>query len=821
VFRIFKEFGSFITILLLTSSFSFAGVVRGRVFDQEGKNLPFASILINGKGKGITANGEGFFEIELSPGKYRIACQYVGYATLEKWVQVAQDPIVVDFVLEKQTLVLPDVIISNKENPANRLIREVIKRQTENQQNAEDFSCQVYSKGQLRLRDFPSKFLAQKVDFEDGDSSKKKIIYLSETVSDFSQQNPKQKKVVVRSSRVSGNSDGFGLAVPDQYSLYENLVLEGTRLNPRGFVSPLASNAFSFYSFKLLGTYTEKDKLISQIRVTPKRTGEPLFEGEISIVQEDWQLHSLSLLLTKKQQLELVDTIKLVQLYEEVERGRWIMTSQVLYPAAKKFGFDAYGSFINVYTSYQLKPLRTKKFFGQFLLEYTDSANRRAIDYWETIRPIPLTLEEQVDYRKKDSLEQKRKDPRYIDSLNRIRNKFTVPKLVLAGQTLFSKGNSFSISVNPLLEQLAFTPAEGLVLQPVFRWQSRLDSVGPRRALNGALTIRAGFLNKHLNPYLITNYLLGTKWRSTLSLGVGKQVLSFNGQNPISDRSNTLACLLLEENRIRSYEAAVLKFSYNKALGAGASVGLVIRYEDRRALDNRTTYAWIDKKNRAYTPNFPFEISPVNILPHQLFEYSLSFRWQPGTRYVKLPERIINVGSDKPVFTFQYTQSIAGIGGSDASFSKWRFGVTDSYGLGLGGQLRIRFAMGGFLNRDSVPLADYIHFNGNISTLSGEYLNSFQLLSLYQLSHREKWYGLGHVEYNLKGLLTNKVPLLKKLKTYLVLGANACYVTKDRNHLEWFVGLDNLFKQFRVDYVRASQPGGVTLTGVRIGLKIL
>lgn len=810
-----------VLFLLLFTSNGFAAVISGHVLDQEGKALPFASLLINGKGKGITANAEGYFEMELSPGKYRIACQYVGYATQEKLLQVAQAPIVLDFVLEKQTLTLPDVIVTNKENPANRLMREVIKRQAENQQNAEDFSCKVYSKGQLRLRDFPSKFLAQKVDFEDGDSSKKKIIYLSETVSNFSQLNPKQKKVVVVSSRVSGNSDGFGLAVPDQYSLYENLVLEGTRLNPRGFVSPLASNAFSFYSFKLLGTYTEKDKLISQIRVTPKRTGEPLFEGELSIVQEDWQLHSLSLLLTKKQQLELVDTIKLVQLYEEIEKGRWMMTSQVLYPAAKKFGFDAFGSFINVYTNYQLKPQRSKKFFGQFLLEYTDSANRRAIDYWETIRPIPLTIDEQTDYKKKDSLEQMRKDPRYIDSLNRIRNKFTIPKFVLAGQTIFAKGNSFTLSINSLLEQMAFTPAEGMVLQPVFRWQSKVDSVGYRRALNGALTVRAGLLNKHLNHYLVTNYLLGTKWRSSISLGVGRQVLSYNSQSSISDRSNTLACLLLEENRIKSYEASVIKLNYNTALGAGASLGIGIRYEDRRALENRTNYTWIDKKDRAYTPNFPYEISPFTILPHQVFEYTLSFRWQPGARYIKLPERIINVGSDKPVFTFQYMQAIAHIAGSDAAFSKWRAGVTDNYNLGLGGQLRIRMAMGGFINRDSVPLVDYIHFNGNISTLSSEYVNSFQLLSLYQLSHREKWYGLGHVEYNLKGFLTNKVPLLKNLKTYLVMGANACYVSKDRNHIEWFLGLDNVFKQFRIDYVRGLQPGGIKLSGVRIGLRLL
>lgn len=121
-------------------------LIRGRVTEKGGRALPFASILVVGKGKGVTANGEGSFEIELKPGVYRISCQYVGYATQENQIQVAGDVVTLNFILEKQELVLPTVTISNKENPANRLIREMIRRQQENQKNAESFSCEVYSK---------------------------------------------------------------------------------------------------------------------------------------------------------------------------------------------------------------------------------------------------------------------------------------------------------------------------------------------------------------------------------------------------------------------------------------------------------------------------------------------------------------------------------------------------------------------------------------------------------------------------------------------------------------------------------------------------
>jgi hypothetical protein len=811
----------FVFLLFLVINFFEANAtpVTGRVMDANGHSLAFASIWVQGSKQGISANADGYFELNLAPGKYRIICQYVGFAKQEQTITVGNDRVQLDFVLQKQELMLPDVIISNKEDPAYRLIREMIKQQKVNQQRSQEFSCLVYSKGQLRLRDFPTRFLSQKVDFEDGDTSKKKFLYLSETISRYAQKSGQEKKVEVISSKVSGDSDGFGLAVPDQYSLYQNIVLPGTRLNPRGFISPLSASTFLYYRFKLLGSFVENNKVLSRIQVIPKRKSEPVFAGEITIVQEDWQLYSVDLTLVRSQQLELVDTLKLVQLFKEQEDGGWRLSSQVLYPAAKKFGFDVYGSFLNVYSEYVAKPAWTKKYFDRFLIRYADSSNRRSMEYWNQVRPLPLTAEELVDYTKKDSLEKRRRDPVYLDSLNRIRNKFSLPRLMLTGQTIYSKSDKFDLSINSVIDQISFNPAEGLVLQPQFSWQYKWDSTGSRKQLNGNLIFRTGLGNQHFNPYATFSYVFGTQLRSSITLGLGRQVLQFNGQSPITDKGNSFSSLLYESNRIRSYEARAYKLTYSKGLGAGLSLQWVIRFEDRTAIDNRTDYTWIDKPNRAYTPNYPIELVAQNIARHQVADMSLTLRWQPGARYIKLPERIINIGSDKPILSLQVSQTLGSFAGNDARFTKWRFGISDNFNLKLKGQLRYRFAVGGFLNNQVVPLADFIHFNGNASQLANEYLNSFQLLSLYKLSHTERFYSSGHLEYNLKGFLTNKIPILNKLKPYLVVGLNACYVSSTRNHWEWFFGVDNLLKQIRIDYVVGYQPSGIRLTGFRIGVK--
>ena len=70
--------------------------------------------------------------------------------------------------------------------------------------------------------------MGQKVDFEDGDTSKRKILLLSETVAKYSVNEPNMKrKVEVISTKASGRSDGFGFSSPQIISFYENNISFG------------------------------------------------------------------------------------------------------------------------------------------------------------------------------------------------------------------------------------------------------------------------------------------------------------------------------------------------------------------------------------------------------------------------------------------------------------------------------------------------------------------------------------------------------------------------------------------------------------------
>ncbi len=201
---------------------------------------------------------------------------------------------------------------------------------------------------------------------------------MSETIARYSVEKPGKSKIEVLSTRVSGRSDDFGLSTPQIVSFYENNIQVARGLNPRGFISPIAGSALYFYHYKYEGSFVEDGREINRIKVIPRRKYEPLFSGYINITEGDWRIHSLQLQLTKTSQMELIDSLKIEQLYVPYNKDVWVIKTQVLYPAVKLLGFDAYGSFVNVYSKFNIEPSFERKFFNNTYLKIYEGSNKKA-----------------------------------------------------------------------------------------------------------------------------------------------------------------------------------------------------------------------------------------------------------------------------------------------------------------------------------------------------------------------------------------------------------------------------------------------------------
>lgn len=825
-----KQHCSLTIFLFLFYYSAFAGKITGTVTDKnDNKPLAFASISVKGTSKGTNANNLGVYVLNLAPGNYTLVCQYVGYSKLEKNITVTDAAIMVmDFALDLQEKDLEIVVITTKTDHAYEVIRQAIAKRKEHNSEMDKFSCQVYTKGNLKVRSYPEKIFGRKLSLGNGDmdTSKQKMIYLSETISNYSVDKPGKEKIEVISSKVSGRPNDYGLSAPNFFSFYdENIFIGGQNnsLNQRGFVSPLADNAISYYKFRFKGTFVEDGMLINRIQVMPRRKYEPLFNGFINIVENEWRIHSLELTLTKESQIELLDTLKIQQLYEPDVNGRWTIKNQVMYPAVKVLGIDAYGSFLNVYSNFQFDPQFAKRDFTSTLLKFTDSANKKANSYWETARPVPLMADEMHDYRKNDSLYIIQQTGRYIDSLDRVRSKLTVLNTLFSGVSFINTPKRTTLDFQPLQEIVSFNIVEGVVINTGFDWTKRLDeNQYSKRKITLSPNLRYGFLNKHFNAHLTTRYSFGTKYHSTAMLSGGKRVFQFNNQINVGPRRNTLGTLLGHRNLMLFYEAWYLRGSYTRGIGNGLSWTVGFQYQDRMPLENNSDYTWRKKNDRQFTPNYPVELMNENIKRHQVLTFLYKLSWQPKARYIELPEGKINLGSKYPVFDLQFETAIKNLAGTDGEFSKWKLSIKDDLNFRLQGKFRYKIGAGGFISATNVQVPDYIHFNGNISRFAAEYLNTFQVLPMYQFSNTEKFYAFGHIEHHFNGFITNKIPIIKKLNWHLVAAANGFY-HKNADYYELSAGFENinigkLIRGIRIDYVQSFLNGRSWESSFRIGI---
>jgi hypothetical protein len=272
---------------------------------------------------------------------------------------------------------------------------------------------------------------------------------------------------------------------------------------------------------------------------------------------------------------------------------------------------------------------------------------------------------------------------------------------------------------------------------------------------------------------------------------------------------------------MKIYEADYFKMLYSTGLGNGFTIGADFQFQNRKPLDNLADMtSWKDYPNRSFTANYPTEIAQSNMIANKASIFTLHATWKPGSNYIELPDQKISIGSKFPTFSASLTEGINGFLGSDVSYTKWHFSITDNLNMKLGGKLNYAVGIGGFLNADKVFIPDYQHIQGNQIILATSYLSSFQLPTYYQYSNTSKLNISAHVEYHLNGLITNKIPGFRSLNLFFVTGGSALYIQPSIHYYEAYFGIENIFKILRFDFVQGFEQNGGRPSGFRLSLPI-
>lgn len=826
-----------------------AFTVHGIVKDINGQGLSYANIYVKGTSDGTSANATGEYTLELEKGHYELVFQYMGFQQQIQEVNIDKN-IELNVTLQVQQFEIKDVIINASDDPANEVIRKAIARRKHFLDVVESYSCNAYIKGMNRILDAPfwAKNRLKKAGITLG---KNGILYLSESVSKLYYKRPNKFHEVIYSSKVSGSPQGFTFNSAQNFffNFYEkNITIPVIAARP--FISPLADNAFYYYKFHMLGAYKEGDRLINKILVTPKRKTDPCFSGILSIVEDNWNIHSLELYLTKNNGIQYIDSLKITQYFIPVKDDIWLASQQRYDATASFLGIKGDGYYLGIFKNYELnndfgiqptaksdtsnttkrmtakrqKKAETKlekKIFTPEVIKIENIANKRDIAYWDSIRPVPLTELEINDYEVKDSIQVIKESKEYKDSTDKELNKPTFVSILL-GYNFRKQSKNLVVQMPSLLGLVNYNTVEGLNFQLKFNIRKKIDE--DRRWISFEPVLRYGVANNSFNAKGTITFRNSQLHDEYMSISGGKFISQFNEVQPQPYFGNTWKTLVFKWNDLKIYEQYFVRASYSREIYNGIYGSLAVLYAKRYPLENVSRVFIFKSVKNDFTPNgvdLPGVTTETdNITKHSILRFDLRFTFRFGQKYITRPDYKIRTGSKYPELTLIIKQAVPASGFSDLNYNFIEARLAGKISMKMAGTLHYRFGGGGFPYVKRIEYSDYKHFYGNFLTQGETDLLGFFTIKYYRHSTKD-YFAEAHLEQHFGGILFGRIPGINKLKLYEVLGFHFLYTPTRQQYFQLDAGIENIFKVLRADFIAGFGSGKKEYYfGARLGLAL-
>jgi hypothetical protein len=855
---------------------SVAQGIRGKVSSQDGEPLAFASIYIRNLEDGVPTNENGLYEFRLKPGFYDVVVQFLGYKSQLETVEVKDSWVDLNFNLEAQIYNLSEVEVrAGAEDPALTIMRKAIAKAKYHRLQLQQYSRTVYLKGTGQLTDAP--FFMKKTLEEEG--LKLNEAYTSESVSRITFTLPNKIEEKVISIRTNGDNQGTSPAPYLQTSFYQDQINE--------IVSPLSRYAFQYYQFKYEGSFFDQDVMVSKIKVTPRSRGERVFEGYIYIIEGLWAIHSLDL-----QTSLLGFQISAKQQYAPVAENVWMPLTHTYTFGGKIFGFAGEFKYLASTREYEVtlnpdliavpeiidetiqevpqgspkfdksvsaleqlasEEPKTRKQYRKLLNEYeketlkneqgeeketiiseryysVDSlAKKRGLSYWDSVRPVPLTVKEIEGYKRDDSLATvETAKMSEVDSVAKKARRGFKPLEVLTGGS-YSLGKGTSVGFKSNWTKISFNTVEGAKVGMGFFYrkysvEKLADSVTTKRkSFNIEPELRYGFASDRFYGkvdfrWSHTQPTSGQTW----GLEGGRYIYQYNSEDPIQEQVNAVYSLLLRRNYMKLYEQDFARAYWSHRVNYGLTYRVNFTWAERRELFNNSNYSFYNKPEREYTPNRPenVEASGAAFQDHQSAKLHASLEWRPGLTYTIRDGRKSPNYSRSPLITFTYQKAFPELTSSDnaSKFDQIELGLKHDVSFGASGKLDFNVTAGTFLNNDRVYFQDYMHFGGNRTIFSnfGAAAN-FRLMDYYKYSTSSSYIsGIAH--YQFRKFLLTQLPMLRYSGVRENIFVNYLKTENSPHYTEVGYSLDNLFRIFRLELGVAFENGKYLRSGPLFGI---
>ena len=821
----------YILVFVLFSSIAFAQkqtVIKGIIVDSKtGEPLPFVTVTFDGTTLGVNTDFEGQYVLQVdSTIKYnKLKVSYIGYKTASQNVQLGVSQ-VINFKLVLEPKTLNEVTVKgkkqkyrNKNNPAVELIKKVIDHKAENKASSYDYyEYEKYEKVQIALSNISEKFKNRKAlkkfqfVFDNLDSTKlegKPVlpVYLRETISNvYNRKKPYAHKEVVKGVKMVSfdgyiNSDGVSNYINRMYqdiNIYDNNI----SVLSNQFLSPISNNSPIFYKFYIIDTTVVDSQKLIQLGFVPRNHNDFLFQGSIYITLDQdsaYAVKKVDMSVNKSVNLNFVKEMHIQQDFEKDTTKKYVLIKDVFMadfgPASdKKMGL--FGEKTVSFKNIKINRERNDSIYKGNEVEVKENADHQDEKFWDTNRHEELSKSETSVYKNMDSIQ---KMPLFKRSAN-------LAMLLLAGYRSFGP-----IEIGPVNTFYSFNPVEGLRL----RFGGRTTTKFSKR-INFETYAAYGFKDEKWKGYIGTTYSF-TK-RSIYDFPVKSLKASYQKDTKIPGQELQF---IQEDNVLLSFKRGVNdKWLYNDY------VNLAYLNEFRNHFSFTVGYKyWIQQAAGGLHYNYTdYNDHATDVKNLTTSELSLHLRWAPKEQFYQGKLYRIPIFNQYPIFTLHFTEAIKGMFGSQYNYQNITLNLYKRFYLSQLGYTDIVIE-GGFINGQvPFPLLDIHRANQTYSYQ----LQSYNLMNFLEfVSDR---YASIMVDHYFNGFFFNKIPLLKKLKWREVVTCKVLYggVSRENNpaynanlyrfpeangvpttyifdkepYVEGSVGIANLFKFFRLDYVR-------------------
>ena len=806
----------FVVALLLVSTLQLMAQqkITGRVIDEDGFAVSYASVQYRGHKIAVSSDSQGKFSIEKHPG-WVLTVSALSYKS--QTISVNEKTDFIEVKLKDDSHKLNEVVVktkrgkyTRKDNPAVELMRRVIaaKKKTD-LSNHDYYQYDKYQKITLALNDlkkeqlegkFFSKrqYLLDQVETSPYNGKLTLPVSIDETVSQhIYRKDPKTEKDIIKGQQSNGigqviqTGEILNTALKDAFTdvdIYDDYV----RLLQYPFPSPIGRTGISFYHYYIEDTvYVERD-LCYHLQFIPANSQDFGFRGELYVLA-DSSLHvkKCNLYMPHNTDVNYVKNMKIEQEYTKLDNGEWVLSKDDM--IAELHVNSMLQDLLVVrntrLTDYAFDELPKILFKGKAKVRHDMDAMNRDEAYWNKYRQVDLTKSESS-----------------MDSfIHRMENSKGFKYIIFFVKALMENyveigggtdGKKSKFDLGPVNTYISKNFVDGIRLRLAGRTMAALN---PHFFWDGY----AAYGTKSNDWYTgnIFTYSLNKKKNSpfefpmrNLTFEVARDVTSPSDENLLHNKDNFFMTFrAATQDEMFLYHRQKLAFTYETDWGFRFNTSL--RFQSNRTVGNLHYY----------------HLDGTEVKKIRMTDLNVGINYNPGVTYVNTKQQRLPINLDSPEIGLSHTMGFKGFMGGQYHSNITKLSIYKRQWLGSWGYLD--FHAIGQAQWNKVPFPMLILPPINLSYFEQE--ETISLMKDWEfLNDRQVFWALS---WDMNGKLLNRIPLIKKLKWrewFAIKGVWGHLTDKNNPYLEKNQGDGRLFKFSKNSHVMNDTPYWECVAGV-------